>query len=183
MTSCKCKYVIKILLEAISCGANQSRAYITKEILCPAETCIIQYISQKTAPAFTFAAHHKMFSLTDAWTFPKCSFESFLLKSDTNKYMLQGHQRKDVGLVLAYFSHRIFLCAHGRKGWMSAGMLSFDSTIQNNIAVEFILEGRRLQLFITSTVVAIPEVVRVPTLAHIFSLHCSGYDPAHHCIQ
>lgn len=61
--------------------------------------------------------------------------------------------------------------------------LSFDSTIPNNIAVEFILEGRRLQLFITSTVVAIPQAMPIPTLAHIFSLHCSGYDPAHYCVQ
>lgn len=46
--------------------------------------------------------------------------------------MLQGHQRKNVGLVLAYFS-RIFLCAHGRKGWMSVGISPLTALFQTTL--------------------------------------------------
>lgn len=53
--------------------------------------------------------------------------------------MLQGHQRKDAGLILAYFS-RIQVCECGREGWMGISILSFDGAIQCNIAVGFTLE-------------------------------------------
>lgn len=54
--------------------------------------------------------------------------------------MFQGHQRKDMGLILSYFS-RIQVCACGREGWMGVSTLSFDSTVQRNVAVGFILKG------------------------------------------
>lgn len=51
--------------------------------------------------------------------------------------MLQGHHRKDARLILAYFS-RIQVRTHGREGWMGVSTLSFDSSVQCNIAVGFI---------------------------------------------
>lgn len=54
--------------------------------------------------------------------------------------MLQGHQGKDMGLILAYFS-RTHVCACGREGWMGVSTLSFDSAVQSNVAAGFILKG------------------------------------------
>lgn len=54
--------------------------------------------------------------------------------------MLQGHQRKDVGLILAYFS-RIQMCECGGEGWVGVSILSFDGAVQCNVAVGFTLSA------------------------------------------